>query len=85
MMRNLQRWLGAVTAMLAALALLCAFLFYDGYWQHSELFDNNGRYFDSETTVVYHDTSFYWAPMAIILAGLSCFAYRYLKCSSPKS
>ena len=84
-MLNFQRWLGAVTAILAVLALLCAFLFYDGYWQHSELFDNNGRYFDSETTVVYHDTSFYWAPIAIVLAGLSCFSYLYLKRLSLKS
>ena len=69
--------LGAVSAISSALALLCAYLFYDVYWQYRTLFDENGRYFDAQTAVVYHDTSVYWAPMAVVLAGLAFYTYRY--------
>lgn len=73
----MQRWLSAVSAILGALALLCAYLFYDAYWQYRSLYQDNGRYFDIETAVVYHDTSFYWGLIAIALAGLAFLAYRY--------
>jgi len=41
----------------AAIALLCGLMFSFLYWPYRRLFDEEGRYFDANTAVVYHSES----------------------------
>lgn len=51
------------------LAVVSAYMFYDRYWQYKDLFNGEGRYFDSATGVVTH------AQSGMVWGGLSAFLF----------
>lgn len=65
------------TALIAGLAAsLCGFLFHALYWRYRDLFNEQGRYFNANETVVYDDSAFVFIFPAIVLGAVAVWAAR---------
>jgi hypothetical protein len=59
-----------ISLLMLTLCLLTGWLFYEFYLKWFSVFEN-GRYFDPEMEVVYHDTSFIWGVISSFLLLVS--------------
>ncbi|MFT3814600.1 MAG: hypothetical protein QM740_14670 [Acidovorax sp.] len=60
-------------SLLLAAACLCTaasaffgFLYYDLYWKYRDLFNEEGRYFDEQGLIVYHDDAAYFIVPTVV-------------------
>lgn len=75
----------AATLMCLAVSMACWFVYFTVYWPYRELFDETGRYFDVQNSVVYQEQSglLIWPAFALsILTILLGVAWRALRSAS---
>ena len=75
-LRFLPAGLNLISLVTFILCLFCGWLFYAFYFKWIRLFED-GRYFDSETEVVFHDSGVIWGIFSLAFLLLS-IALRFL-------
>lgn len=80
---NLKMVLLSISAIFSLVgALIFSYLYFDLYWRHRGLFNEQGRYFDQNTLVVYHEqNSILFLPEITLLLLSLVFGIFYKKLS----